>query len=76
LTFTSAAIDGAWIIDVDPPADARGFFARLYDREPFASLGIDLPIPQINRAGNDQNGTQRGMYDRGAARLRPWLRQP
>ena len=62
MKFTPTAIPGAWIIDIDPLADERGFFARLYDRETFLAHDIDLPIPQINLAGNERRGTLRGMH--------------
>jgi dTDP-4-dehydrorhamnose 3,5-epimerase len=62
MKFTSTAIDGAWIIDIDPLADDRGLFARLYDRDAFLAQGIDLPIPEINLAVNAKRGTLRGMH--------------
>jgi len=62
MKFTPTAIDGAWIVEIDPITDDRGLFARLYDRDAFLDHGVDLPILQVNLARNDRRGTLRGMH--------------
>jgi dTDP-4-dehydrorhamnose 3,5-epimerase len=62
MKFTPTSIDGAWLIDLEPLADDRGDFARLYCRETFLQHGVDLPVPQANLAVNTARGTLRGMH--------------
>lgn len=62
MIFTPTTIPGAWIVDLDPIADERGSFARLYSRETFLDHGIEFSVPQINIAVNAKRGTLRGMH--------------
>lgn len=62
MKFTPAALDGVWIVDLDPHSDERGFFFRTYCREEFARLGLNTDWPQCNLSRNRQRGTIRGLH--------------
>lgn len=60
--FIETPIPGAWIVDVERHADARGFFARTYDAEAFRRQGLRTSFPQCSVSFNEQAGTVRGMH--------------
>lgn len=55
-------IAGAVIIDLDRKEDDRGFFARTWDVEEFADLGLNPRLVQCNLSFNHKRGTLRGMH--------------
>ena len=55
-------MSGAYIVDLEPRDDARGFFARLWCKREFAAQGLSTRIAQINTAFNDRKGTLRGLH--------------
>jgi dTDP-4-dehydrorhamnose 3,5-epimerase len=55
-------IPGAFLVEVEPQEDGRGFFARTFCREEFARLGVDFPIAQCSVSGNCAAFTLRGMH--------------
>lgn len=65
-------IDGAFLFEPTPHADARGFFCRTFDRDVVASVGIDpdgFVQDSVSRSGL---GVLRGMHlraGRGEAKL-------
>ena len=42
--------------------DARGYFVEAYNREVFASLGIDIPFVQDNQSLSHSKGVVRGLH--------------
>ena len=64
MLFTQTKLAGAFVIDLEPRADDRGFFARSFCREEFAAHGLATDYPQSNIAVNNLRGTLRGMHFR------------
>jgi len=62
LIFTEAHLSGAYVIDLDPIEDSRGFFARAWDAKEFADHGLETRIAQANTSFNKRRGTLRGMH--------------
>jgi dTDP-4-dehydrorhamnose 3,5-epimerase len=62
MLFTETSLKGAFVIDLKPHADERGFFARTFCREEFAARGLKPAIAQANLASNRATGTLRGMH--------------
>src|SRR5690606_14044238 len=60
--FQKTAIDIAFLIDIEPHADERGFFARTFCEREFRAHGIDPKIAQCNLCHNRHSGTVRGMH--------------
>ena len=62
MIFTETALKGAFIIDIEPHNDSRGFFARAFCQKEFEAHGLKPVIAQANLAFNHQKGTLRGMH--------------
>ena len=62
MIFTETALKGAYIIDIEPRTDSRGFFARAFCQREFAAHGLKPVIAQANLAFNARKGTLRGMH--------------
>lgn len=62
MKFTETRIPGAYIIDVEPIADERGFFARTWARDEFVAHGLNPDLAQCNVSYNHHKGTVRGMH--------------
>jgi len=62
MQFTPSRIPGAWVIDIAPIHDHRGFFAMTWLPEEFSKRGIDPALAQCNLAFNHKRGTLRGMH--------------
>jgi dTDP-4-dehydrorhamnose 3,5-epimerase len=62
MRFSKTPIPGAWVIDVEPLGDERGFFARTFCTEEFAAHGIDTTVAQCNMSLTHAAGTLRGMH--------------
>jgi len=60
--FTPTELMGVMRIDVEPRADERGMFARLYCPEEFAAVGIAFTPLQMNLSRNIAKHTLRGMH--------------
>ena len=55
-------LKGAFIIDVEPHNDSRGFFARTFCQKELREYGLNSIIAQENIALNARRGTLRGMH--------------
>lgn len=55
-------LEGAYLIELEPIVDERGFFARAWSRSEFVELGLSGTIEQCNIAFNEHRGTLRGMH--------------
>jgi dTDP-4-dehydrorhamnose 3,5-epimerase len=62
LKFTETPLKGAYIIDIDPINDERGFFARSWCKKEFESFGLNSNLVQCNISFNLKKGTLRGMH--------------
>jgi len=62
LTFNETKIPGALEIHVEPHRDERGFFARTWCREEFASHGLNPRLAQCSISFNLRKGTLRGLH--------------
>lgn len=62
MRFTETAISGAFIIDLEPHVDDRGFFARAFCANEFAEHGLTATISQVNTSFNHRRGTVRGLH--------------
>ena len=62
MRFTTTAIPGVAIVDLELREDDRGFFARTFCREEFVAAGLDPLVEQCNVSFNHQAGTLRGMH--------------
>jgi dTDP-4-dehydrorhamnose 3,5-epimerase len=60
--FSPTALAGAYIIDIEPLQDERGFFARSWCREEFAGQGLNPDLAQCSISFNKKRGTLRGMH--------------
>jgi len=66
--FVQTGLAGAWLIEPEPIADARGLFARTFCEREFAGRGIAFRVVQCSTSFNALRGTLRGMhYQEGAA---------
>lgn len=55
-------LSGAFVIEPEPIADERGFFARTFARAEFASAGLDDQVTQCSISFNIRPGTLRGLH--------------
>ncbi len=62
MIFSPTRLAGAFVIDLDPHADERGHFARLFCEGEFAAHGLRPAVAQANVASNLRRGTLRGMH--------------
>ena len=62
MKFTETKLKGAYIIEMEPIKDDRGFFARSFCKEEFEKLGLNPEIVQCNISYNKKAGTLRGMH--------------
>jgi dTDP-4-dehydrorhamnose 3,5-epimerase len=62
MILTETKLKGAFVIDIEPHADSRGFFARAFCQHEFAAHGLKPTIAQGNIASNRTKGTLRGMH--------------
>jgi dTDP-4-dehydrorhamnose 3,5-epimerase len=60
--FTETRLRGAFVVDIEPHDDERGFFARVWDGEEFAARGLDARVSQASIAYNHLAGTLRGLH--------------
>ncbi len=62
MIFTETKLKGAFILDIEPRGDSRGFFARVFCQNEFNDHGLKPVIAQANVAFNKKKGTLRGMH--------------
>jgi hypothetical protein len=65
LKFTPTALEGAYIIDVEPQEDERGFFARSWCANELRAQGLISNLAQCSVSFNKKRGTLRGMHYQG-----------
>ena len=62
MIFTETELPGAYLIDLEPIEDSRGFFARAWSEIEFAEHGLETRIAQCSLSFNKRRGTLRGMH--------------
>lgn len=62
MIFTETDLPGAYVVDLEPREDERGFFARAWCRDEFAAQGLSTELVQCNISYNRHKGTVRGMH--------------
>ena len=62
MRFSETPVAGAWLIDLEPINDERGFFARTFCVEEFAARGLDTSVVQCNMSLTRATGTIRGLH--------------
>lgn len=62
MKFTELPIRGAYLIELEPISDDRGFFARSWCKREFEALNLKCDLAQCNISFNTKRGTLRGMH--------------
>ncbi|TFE70852.1 dTDP-4-dehydrorhamnose 3,5-epimerase [Methylacidiphilum sp. Yel] len=62
MKFIPLPLEGAYLIDLEKKEDPRGFFARFFCKNEYASHGLDSTIVQINTSFSLKRGTLRGLH--------------
>lgn len=62
MIFSPTALHGAYVVEVEPHRDLRGFFARTWCRREFEEHGLIAELAQCSMSCNARRGTLRGMH--------------
>lgn len=62
MVIKPANLAGAYVIEPEKKEDFRGYFARLFCEQEFASHGLETRISQCSISYNKKKGTLRGMH--------------
>ena len=62
MIFSDLPLPGAFVIDLDPRHDHRGFFARAFCAETFRARGLADRFVQMNTSFTRARGAVRGMH--------------
>jgi dTDP-4-dehydrorhamnose 3,5-epimerase len=62
IAFSESPLPGAYVIDLVPSRDTRGFFARSYSPEEFAAHGLSADLRECSISYNARKATLRGMH--------------
>jgi dTDP-4-dehydrorhamnose 3,5-epimerase len=62
MIFTETTLPGVILVDIEPLADERGFFARAYCGDEFAANGLGPELRQCSISYNARRGTLRGLH--------------
>jgi len=60
--FEETVLAGAFVVEIDPNADHRGYFARTWCTREFADAGLPTEFVQASVSHNTKRGTLRGMH--------------
>ena len=62
MIFTETPLKGAFVVDLEPRSDDRGFFARAFCQHEFEAHGLKALVAQTNVSFNYRKGTIRGLH--------------
>jgi dTDP-4-dehydrorhamnose 3,5-epimerase len=62
IAFTETSLPGAYLVDLVPSSDVRGFFARTYSPQEFAAQGLGPELRECSVSYNARKATLRGMH--------------
>jgi dTDP-4-dehydrorhamnose 3,5-epimerase len=71
MIFTPTEIDGAFLVELEPRIDDRGYFTRVFAQEEFEREKVDFKMVQTNQAFTKAKGVLRGMHWQTAPKLEP-----
>jgi dTDP-4-dehydrorhamnose 3,5-epimerase len=60
--FTQIDLPGAYLVNLEPRSDHRGYFARTFCAREFEEHGLNPAIAQCNLSFTHKKGTIRGMH--------------
>lgn len=62
MIFRATALDGAFVIDLEPRVDLRGWFARTFSEDELAERGLETRFVQSSLSHNAKRATIRGLH--------------
>ncbi|HEY8185426.1 MAG TPA: dTDP-4-dehydrorhamnose 3,5-epimerase [Pyrinomonadaceae bacterium] len=62
MKFTETVLKGAFLIDIEPIEDERGFFARSWCKQELEARGLNSKVAQCSISFNREQGTLRGLH--------------
>ena len=62
MRFRATPLAGAFVVEIEPHNDARGFFARTWCEREFRNQGLAGELVQASISRNEKRGTVRGMH--------------
>ena len=62
MIFTETSLQGAYVVELEPFQDERGFFARAWCQREFREHGLTPVVVQANLSYNKKKSTLRGMH--------------
>jgi dTDP-4-dehydrorhamnose 3,5-epimerase len=62
MRFCPTKLSGAWRVQLEPACDRRGYFARTFCVDEFATHELETNFPQHSIAYSTKKGTIRGMH--------------
>lgn len=62
MRFVETELPGAYVVELEPQFDERGYFARTWCEREFAQRGISMTVRQCNASVNRRRGTLRGLH--------------
>ena len=62
MRFIEIEVPGAFLVEIEPVIDERGFFARTFCGEEFARHGLEAKFSQVSLSYNSRRGILRGLH--------------
>jgi dTDP-4-dehydrorhamnose 3,5-epimerase len=62
MIFQETALPGAFVIELEPKIDERGFFTRIWCEQEFAAHGLNTRLVQASLSYTKRQGTLRGLH--------------
>jgi dTDP-4-dehydrorhamnose 3,5-epimerase len=62
MILTETKLPGAYVLDLEPIGDRRGFFSRVWSEEELSAQGLETRIAQCSVSFNGRRGTLRGLH--------------
>jgi dTDP-4-dehydrorhamnose 3,5-epimerase len=62
MVITETKLKGAFVVELEPFPDMRGFFARAWSDREFEAAGLNARWVESNVSFNKKSGTLRGMH--------------
>lgn len=62
MLFTETTLKGAFVVDLEPRSDERGFFARTFCSSELVLHGLEPAVAQCNMQSSRVAGTFRGLH--------------
>ena len=62
MRFSKTTVEDAWLLELEPRGDDRGWFARTFCRREFEAHGLIPDVVQSNTSFSKYAGTLRGLH--------------